>query len=57
MLFRSSLLGIAIAIFLGFRNNASYSRYTEARMIWGSVTITSRSDQPNDKCMINYVIS
>ena len=38
-----SLLGIAIAIFLGFRNNASYSRYTEARMIWGSVTITSRS--------------
>ncbi len=38
-----SLLGIAIAIFLGFRNNASYSRYTEARMIWGSVSITSRS--------------
>ncbi len=30
-----SLLGIAIAIFLGFRNNASYSRYTEARMLWG----------------------
>jgi putative membrane protein len=38
-----SLLGIAIAIFLGFRNNASYSRYTEARMLWGSVTITTRS--------------
>ncbi|MGK9174057.1 ibestrophin [Yokenella regensburgei] len=38
-----SLLGIAIAIFLGFRNNASYSRYTEARMIWGTVSITSRS--------------
>lgn len=38
-----SLLGIAVAIFLGFRNNASYSRYIEARKIWGSVMITSRS--------------
>ncbi len=38
-----SLLGIAIAIFLGFRNNASYARYTEARQLWGSLLITQRS--------------
>ena len=38
-----SLLGVAIAIFLGFRNNASYARFTEARQLWGSLLITSRS--------------
>ncbi|WP_158783040.1 bestrophin family protein [Pantoea sp. BAV 3049] len=38
-----SLLGVAIAIFLGFRNNASYARFTEARTIWGSLLITQRS--------------
>ncbi|UQY44159.1 bestrophin family protein [Mixta hanseatica] len=38
-----SLLGIAIAIFLGFRNNASYARYTEARQLWGALLITQRS--------------
>lgn len=26
-----SILGVAIAIFLGFRNNAGYARYVEAR--------------------------
>ncbi|AIX75416.1 MAG: bestrophin family ion channel [Mixta calida] len=38
-----SLLGIAIAIFLGFRNNASYARYTEARQLWGALLIAQRS--------------
>lgn len=38
-----SLLGIAIAIFMGFRNNASYARFTEARQLWGSLLITERS--------------
>lgn len=38
-----SLLGVAIAIFLGFRNNASYARFTEARRLWGSLLITQRS--------------
>lgn len=38
-----SLLGVAIAIFLGFRNNASYARFTEARTVWGSLLITQRS--------------
>ena len=30
-----SLIGVAISIFLGFRNNASYDRYWEARKLWG----------------------
>lgn len=38
-----SLLGVAIAIFMGFRNNASYARFTEARQLWGSLLITERS--------------
>ena len=48
-----SLLGIAVAIFLGFRNNASYSRYIEARKIWGSVMITSRSLVRQTLCAVN----
>lgn len=38
-----SLLGIAIAIFLGFRNNASYSRLVEARTLWGTLLIQQRN--------------
>lgn len=37
-----SLLGIAIAIFLGFRNNASYGRFLEARLLWGTLLINCR---------------
>lgn len=38
-----SLLGVAIAIFLGFRNSVSYARFTEARVLWGSLLIVNRS--------------
>jgi len=38
-----SLLGVAIAIFLGFRNSVSYARFTEARMMWGNLLIVNRS--------------
>lgn len=38
-----SLLGIAIAIFLGFRTNTGYARFNEARIVWGSMLITTRS--------------
>lgn len=38
-----TLLGIALAIFLGFRNSVSYDRYWEARKIWGSVLNDARS--------------
>ncbi len=30
-----SILGVAISIFLGFRNNACYDRWWEARKLWG----------------------
>ncbi|KAB8308287.1 hypothetical protein EH228_13900 [Erwinia endophytica] len=38
-----SLIGVSIAIFLGFRNNASYARFIEARTLWGTLLITQRS--------------
>lgn len=38
-----SLLGVSLAIFLAFRNNASYQRYLEARQLWGNILIASRA--------------
>lgn len=38
-----SLIGLALAIFLGFRNNAAYDRYWEARKLWGDLVHRSRS--------------
>lgn len=38
-----SLIGIALAIFLGFRNSASYDRFWEARKLWGMLLVTARS--------------
>jgi ion channel-forming bestrophin family protein len=38
-----SLIGLTLAIFLGFRNNTSYARYWEARMLWGEVLNDTRS--------------
>ncbi|NMO17080.1 bestrophin [Pyxidicoccus fallax] len=37
-----SLLGIALSIFLGFRNNACYDRWWEARKQWGALLIELR---------------
>lgn len=37
-----SLFGVAIAIFLGFRNSASYDRFWEARKLWGALIIHAR---------------
>jgi putative membrane protein len=38
-----SVLGIAVAFYLGFKNNASYDRTWEARKIWGAIVNDSRS--------------
>ncbi len=38
-----SLIGLALAIFLGFRNSAAYDRYWEARKLWGELIFRSRS--------------
>lgn len=32
-----TLIGLPLAIFLGFRNNAAYDRYWEGRRLWGSL--------------------
>ena len=38
-----SLVGVALAIFLGFRNSASYDRYWEARKLWGRLLVEARN--------------
>ena len=38
-----SILGGALAIFLGFRNNSAYDRWWEARKIWGGIVNYSRT--------------
>lgn len=37
------ILGIAVAFYLGFKNNSSYDRTWEARKIWGSIVNNSRT--------------
>jgi putative membrane protein len=38
-----TLVGLALGVFLGFRNNASYDRYWEGRRLWGRLVNDSRS--------------
>lgn len=38
-----ALIGISLAIFLGFCNSAAYDRYWEGRKQWGSLVIHTRS--------------
>jgi putative membrane protein len=38
-----TLIGTAIAFFIAFNNNQAYSRWWEARMIWGGIVNDSRS--------------
>jgi ion channel-forming bestrophin family protein len=38
-----SLLGMALGIFLGFRNSAAYDRFWEGRKLWGRLINVSRS--------------
>ncbi|MBC7858588.1 MAG: bestrophin family protein [Burkholderiaceae bacterium] len=38
-----TLMGLPLAIFLGFRNNAAYDRYWEGRKLWGELVHKSRS--------------
>ena len=48
-----ALIGIALAFYLGFKNNSSYDRLWEGRKVWGRITNVSRSwglmviDYPN----------
>ncbi|UUO07545.1 bestrophin family protein [Blastopirellula sp. J2-11] len=38
-----TIVGLALAIFLGFRNNAAYDRYWEGRKLWGRMVNVCRS--------------
>lgn len=38
-----SLVGVALGVFLGFRNNTSYDRFWEGRKLWGRLVNTTRS--------------
>lgn len=38
-----ALIGVALGVFLGFRNNASYDRWWEGRKLFGAATNESRS--------------
>jgi ion channel-forming bestrophin family protein len=38
-----TLMGVALSIFIGFRNNACYDRWWEARKQWGALVMESRA--------------
>jgi ion channel-forming bestrophin family protein len=38
-----STIGVAVAFYLGFKNNQSYDRFWEARTAWGGIVNTSRT--------------
>ena len=38
-----TIIGIAVAFFIGFKNNQSYDRFWEGRKIWGSIVNYSRT--------------
>ena len=38
-----TLIGLALSIFLGFRNGSAYERFWEARKLWGEVVYRSRT--------------
>src|SRR3546814_9442298 len=40
----TALFGTAIALFMGFRTNAAYARWWEARTLWGAL-INARSEE------------
>jgi putative membrane protein len=37
------LIGLALGIFLGFRNNASFDRFWEGRKLWGQIVNSTRT--------------
>jgi putative membrane protein len=49
-----SLIGLPIAIFLGFRNNAAYDRFWEGRKLWGELVHRSRSFSRQCQSLLNF---
>jgi putative membrane protein len=49
-----SLIGLALAVFLGFRNNAAYDRYWEGRKLWADLAYRSRSFARQVQTMLHF---
>ena len=49
-----TLIGLPIAIFLGFRNNAAYDRFWEGRKLWGELVLRSRNFSRQCQSLIDY---
>jgi putative membrane protein len=49
-----TLIGLPIAIFLGFRNNAAYDRYWEGRKLWGEIVLRSRNLSRQCQTLLTY---
>jgi ion channel-forming bestrophin family protein len=47
-----TLCGVALTIFLAFRNNASYDRFWEARRLWGNILISTRNLTSQALCYV-----
>jgi putative membrane protein len=50
-----TLIGLPLAIFLGFRNNAAYDRYCEGRKLWGEIVLQSRNFSRQCLSLIEHV--
>ena len=48
-----TLIGLTLAIFLGFRNSAAYDRFWEGRKLWGNLVNTCRSLTRQTLALIN----
>lgn len=49
-----TLIGLPIAIFLGFRNNAAYDRFWEGRKLWGELVLRCRNLSRQCQSLIDY---
>lgn len=52
-----TLIGLPLAIFLGFRNNAAYDRFWEGRKLWGELVLRSRSLARQCTSLIAYPLA
>ncbi|MDY8137117.1 bestrophin family protein [Aquimarina sp. 2201CG5-10] len=48
-----TLIGIAVAFYIGFKNSQSYDRFWEGRKIWGGIVNYSRTWANQVLCLVN----
>lgn len=49
-----AIMGVAMSIFLGFRNNTSYDRFWEGRKLWGRIVNVSRTFTRQVMMLVRY---